>query len=352
MHTRSPCGHASSIISPALAAANDGNWQTARRWAAFLAGRCEVDIATDWDGRPADAMIALHARRSAGAAWRFARTGRGLAVVLTGTDLYRDIGEDASARRSLDLAHRLVVLQERGIDEIPVALRSRVEVIYQSARTLAPGRPRKRSFDLAMVGHLRPEKDPMTALRALARLAPGVAPHERLRLVHVGGDKDAMLAKAFRERALSDPRVSLAGIQTHPRTRQIIRRSRALLLPSLMEGGANVLIEAVTSSVPVLASRIPGSVGMLGERYDGYFEVGDDAQLARLIHRCQVDPAFDDHLRAQCALRAPLFDPRRERAAVRVLTHNLLEGAYPVPQPDARRDPPERQAQDRTESDQ
>ncbi|MCL4745968.1 MAG: TIGR04348 family glycosyltransferase [Burkholderiaceae bacterium] len=334
------------IISPALADANDGNWQTARRWAAFLARRCEVEIARDWDGSAADAMIALHARRSAGAVRRFSRTGQGLAVVLTGTDLYRDIREEPAAKRSLELAHRLVVLQERGVDEIPAALRARVEVIYQSARTLARGRPRKSSFDLAMVGHLRAEKDPMTALRALARLAPGLAPHDRLRLIHVGGDKDAALGRAFREKARADNRVSLAGIQPHARTRQIIRNSRVLLLPSLMEGGANVLIEAVTASVPVLASRIPGSVGMLGARYEGFFEVGDDAGLARLIHRCQVDPTFLDQLRAQCANRAPLFEPQRERAAVRSLTHNLLEGAYPAPRLPARGDLLDDQAQD------
>ncbi len=313
------------IISPALADANDGNWQTARRWSSFIASRCEVDVAKDWDGRPADAMIALHARRSAGAAMRFARTGRGLAVVLTGTDLYRDIHGDDSARHSLEIAHRLVVLQERGLDELPARLRARCEVIYQSARRLAPGHPRKRTYDLAFVGHLRAEKDPMTALRALARLSPVVPPHDRLRLIHVGGDKDKALAAAFRAQARSDTRIALMGIQTHARTRQFIRNARLLLLPSLMEGGANVLIEAVTASVPVLASRIPGSVGMLGEDYDGLFAVGDDAALAGLIHRCQVDPGFVDHLGSQCALRAPLFAPRRERAAVRTLTHNLLE---------------------------
>jgi hypothetical protein len=39
---------------------------------------------------------------------------RGLAVVLTGTDLYRDIATDAAAQRSLALAQALVVLQELG----------------------------------------------------------------------------------------------------------------------------------------------------------------------------------------------------------------------------------------------
>ena len=321
-----------AIISPSLAAANTGNWQTASRWACFLKPGHQVAITTDWHpedgfgGDPAvspDAMIALHARRSAGAVERFACLGRPVALVLTGTDLYRDIRHDDTARRSLELAERLVCLQACGPDELPAALRPRTEVIYQSARTLRPGEPRRRTVDLLLIGHLRPEKDPMTAVRALARLTDPA-----LRLVHVGDVKDRACGDDFIAAAAVDPRIELHGMLPHADTRQLIRRGRLLLLPSVMEGGANVLIEAVTCGVPVLASRIPGSVGMLGDDYDGYFPVGDDAALAALVARCRVDPGFLDHLRAQCATRAPLFAPERERRAVRALADRLLAGAF------------------------
>ena len=313
------------IISPALAEDRNGNWQTAWRWSGFLRAGFSVEVARQWDGRPADAMIALHARRSAEAIEAFAATGGPVAVVLTGTDLYRDIRTDAAARRSLELARRLVVLQERGADELPEHLQARTETIFQSARTLSPGRPRTRSFDLLLVGHLRPEKDPLTALRALRRLPAAEAPFDRLRLLQVGGDRDLQTGDAFRRGAAEDPRVRLLGALPHARTRQLIRRGRVLLLPSLMEGGANVLIEAVTAGVPVLGSQIPGSVGMLGADYAGWFETGDDAGLAGLIARCQREPSFLELLRAQCARRAALFDPGTERAAVRRLAHNLVE---------------------------
>jgi putative glycosyltransferase (TIGR04348 family) len=321
-----------AIISPSLAAANTGNWQTASRWARFLGSDHQVSITTDWhpaDGFGGDrsvlpdAMIALHARRSAGPIERFVATGRPLALVLTGTDLYRDIRHDDSARRSLELADRLVCLQERGPDELPAALQARTEVIYQSARTLRPGVPRRRTVDLLLIGHLRPEKDPMTAVRALARLADPA-----LRLVHVGDVKDRACGDDFAAAVAADPRIELHGMLSHADTRQLIRRGRLLLLPSVMEGGANVLIEAVTCGVPVLASRIPGSVGMLGEDYAGYFPVGDDAALAALVARCQADPGFLDLLRGQCAARAPLFEPERERRAVRELARRLLAGAF------------------------
>ena len=317
------------IVCPSLANANDGNWQTARRWSAFLAGVCDVAVMREWDGNGADLMIALHARRSAASIAAFAAAGLPVALVLTGTDLYRDLDSDTTAQRSLALAARVVTLQERGPDRLAPEVHARTTVIFQSAPALSPGRPRLRTFDLALVGHLRAEKDPMTALRALARLDPRDPRHARLRLLHAGGDKDAGLAAVFRAAAASDARVRLCGALPHAATRQLIRRSRVLLLPSLMEGGANVLIEAVTAGVAVLASRIDGSVGMLGRDYPGYFPVGDDAALAALIARCQAEPAFLETLRAHGAARAPLFAPASERDAVHALVRALASGTGP-----------------------
>lgn len=325
------------IVSPTLAEANTGNWQTARRWARFLRRDFRVRVASGWNGEPDDAMIALHARRSAAAIAGFAASGRPVALVLTGTDLYRDIRGDPGAQRSLALARRLVVLQPQGLEELAPPLRGKASVIEQSARPMSPGRPRQRTFDLLLVGHLRPEKDPLTAVRALERLDD--PPSRRLRLVQVGGALDEALARQVRDAARRDARIELRGPLPHAATRALIRRGRVLLLPSRIEGGANVLIEAVTSGVPVLASRIGGSVGLLGDDYDGFFPVGDDAALAALIRRCRDEPAFVERLRAQCARRARRFTPAREGAAVLALAHNLLPGgrARRAPAPSSRK---------------
>ena len=123
------------IVSPALAAANNGNWHTASRWARMLAGHCRIGIAGEWRGEPCDLMVALHARRSAASidAYARARPRRPLVVVLTGTDLYRDIRTDPRARRSLELASHLVALQDRGPLELAAQLRR------SAARDLAVG---------------------------------------------------------------------------------------------------------------------------------------------------------------------------------------------------------------------
>lgn len=322
-----------SIITPALADANNGNWQTASRWARFLrSAGYRTTMSLAWDETPADLMIALHARRSADSIARFAARGGSVVLVLTGTDLYRDIHQDPVAQRSLDLARRLVVLQPQGRRSLPKALQARTSVIYQSAPRLAALAPRTRTFDLVMVGHARAEKDPLTALRAMQDDRLNTTARPTLRLVHIGGDREPALYRQMVDLARDDPRIELLGALPHGATRRQIRRARALVLPSLMEGGANVLIEAVTSGVPVLASRIDGSIGMLGADYEGYFEVGDHAALAGLIARFQDQPAYRERLMAQCRRRAPLFAPTQEREAVLALIAGQFGAAPRSPQ--------------------
>jgi putative glycosyltransferase (TIGR04348 family) len=311
------------IVSPASARENNGNWQTASRWLRFLGARAKVAVARDWDGgQPApDLLVALHARRSASALAAFAgaHPDRPSLLVLTGTDLYRDIHDDPAARASLAHATSLAVLQPRGLDELDPPSRARAHVIYQSAPCLHPARPRAGTGDIVMIGHLRAEKDPLTFMRAAALVTvPGV------RLLHVGGALDPALGEAARATQAQQPRYRWLGALSHMPARRLLRRCRAMAICSRMEGGANVIIEALTSGVPVLASDIPGNRGMLGEDYAGFFAPGDAAALAGLIDRIGGDERFRARLLRQCAARRRLFAPARERAALLDLVDNLL----------------------------
>jgi len=318
------------IVSPALRDANNGNWQTARRWQRHLAGDCHVRIAKAWPDALAAgdaAMIALHARRSAEsiAAWASAHPGKGLAVVLTGTDLYRDIITDAAARRSLDLAQALVVLQECAPQALPEAVRAKAHVIFQSTtarKALAKSTLHVRAV---MVGHLREEKSPQT-LFAAARLLAG---RRDLFIDHIGDALDPALGEAAQATMAATPNYRWLGGLAHEAVRRHIQRAHLLIHASRMEGGAHVVMEAVASGTSVLASRIDGNVGMLGADYTGYFPWGDAEALATLLLRCRESLAEDGsglmaRLVAQCRRRAPLFAPERERAALRRLVGDLL----------------------------
>jgi putative glycosyltransferase (TIGR04348 family) len=323
------------IVSPALAAANNGNWQTARRWKTLLAPEYRVRITQDWPDREApgdEFMLALHARRSAGAieSWAQVNGPTRLGLVLTGTDLYGDILTDARAQRSLELAGRLVVLQELGPEALPLHARAKARVIFQSAAAWQPLAKTPRRLVALMVGHLRAVKSPQTLFEA-ARL---LKDHADIQIRHVGDASDARWAALAEAAASECPNYLWLGGMPHAATRRAIQRAHVLVHTSVMEGGAHVIMEAVRSGTPVLASRVQGNVGMLGADYDGYFEWGDAVQLAAQLARCREDQqqGADDpghtwlaHLRAQCDRRAALFAPDAERTALLQLLHELQD---------------------------
>lgn len=323
MQVASPSKPRVTIVSPALAAANNGNWHTASRWQRFLSPVATTVVASDWnDGDEADVLIALHARRSAAsiARWHERRPGAPLALVLTGTDLYRDLDDDPNARHSVECASRIVVLQEAGLVRLDARARAKAVVIVQSAPALSVVRTAA-DPDFVAVGHLRDEKDPETLMRA-ARLLAGDRPTPTV--AHIGGALDPALAEAARATMRDCPAYRWLGPLSHTAARRAIASAQALVHMSRMEGGANVVIEAVRSGVPVLASAIDGNVGLLGTGYDGCFPTGDAGALAALMRRFVDDAPFARHLVAQCAAREPLFRPAAERRAVRSLVLDLV----------------------------
>jgi putative glycosyltransferase (TIGR04348 family) len=313
------------LVTPYAAQANNGNWRTAARWARFLRPRYRVIVQAGPAQQPAEAdcLVALHARRSHDAvrAWRDRHPDRPVVVVLTGTDLYRDLPEDPDARDTLTIADRLVVLQEEGMHALPRAHRRKAQVVYQSAPALQPVAKPKARFNCLFVGHLRDEKDPLTVLHSWQQMPADASAY----LTMVGEALDSRLAAAARTLAVQEPRLRWLGPRPHGWTRQAIKRAHLLLVSSRMEGGANVIVEAVTSSTPVLASHVSGNVGMLGPDYEGYFPVGNAMRLLQLVLRCRADGWFYRRLEIQCQARRPLFAPSRERALVLRLVREVLQ---------------------------
>ena len=302
-----------------------GNWVTAERWTRLLrALGHRVIIHDSYDGERCDVLIALHARKSAAAIQQFRQLcgDAPLVVALTGTDLYRDLKTSEPAQRSLELATRLIVLQPHGTNEVPETLRHKVRVIYQSAEKPRGKPKRKRNvFEVCVLGNLRPVKDPFRTAIAIRKLADS----SRIRVTHIGAALTAQMERRAREEQQRNPRYHWLGERSRGLALRVLARSRLLVLSSKSEGGANVISEACVSSVPVVASRIPGSLGLLGEDYPGYFIVGNSAELRLLLERAERDVKFLAQLKSHCAKLAPMFKPKREQQAWRKLLRELVD---------------------------
>ncbi|MCL4729158.1 MAG: TIGR04348 family glycosyltransferase [Planctomycetes bacterium] len=308
------------IITPAPRGSRKGNRITAERYARLLRGLGHrVHVQTSYSGQCADLIIVLHAGKSATALRDFKRCcgDAKLAVLLTGTDVYGGLG-GKDARQSLAAADRIIVLQPLAARELPAGLRRKCVTVFQSA--VAPP-PKKRKPGLVLtVGHLRRVKVPLRPARAVGLLPPESAARAAL----IGGVIEPALARAARREQAANGRFRWLGEKSPAATLRVIAAAWVLCVPSRAEGGANVIAEACVCGTPVLASRVPGNIGMLGAGYPGYFKVGDPRDLARLIRRCGSDPAFYASLSRWCAGLRARFSPAAEAAALARLVNDLV----------------------------
>jgi len=324
------------IVTPAPPRSQHGNRATAVRWRTILRQLGHrVTICQDYAGENFDLLVALHARKSAAAVARFHQhhADRPLLVALTGTDLYIDVPRgNKLALRSLDQATRLIALQPLAAEALPKNHRDKMRVIYQSVPSPAPLKNTKSAtrshapatFDIFVVGHLRSVKDPFRAAMAVRNL-----PESSQAIVHHYGLAltDSIRRRAEQESQRND-RYRWCGEISHAKLMQTMNKAgrdgRAVLVhSSKVEGGPHAISEAVVAGLPVLATDIAGSTGLLGVDYPGLFPVGDTRALRDLIVRAETDGPFYKKLHVRCQKAAKLFEPAREVKAWRSLLREL-----------------------------
>ena len=301
------------IVVPRAAGRRSGNRVTAKRWRRLLRSMGHVvEIVDGYDGQDCDVLVAVHAHKTARSALRYVREvpdGR-LVVALSGTDLYRDLATSVRGQQVLEVAHRIVLLQEHGKTLLERRLHKKCHVIHQSVvspRTI-PGKIR-RWWQVALIGHLRPVKDPFLLPRAVSELPAD----SRIRVVHLGGAlSERMRSRAEAEMARRPDRYRWLGSRPHWQVMRVLARSRLMVLTSHMEGGANVVGESITAGTPVLSTRISGSIGLLGADYPGFFGAGDAQELRRQLLEAERQGEFYDAISERCAALRSVFAPRRE----------------------------------------
>ena len=303
-----------TLITPAGHLAKNGNRTTALRWAKILTTlNHRVQVETVWDGKPADLMVAIHAWRSAKSAQLFRKEfpDSPLIILLSGTDIYKfQYTHPKETLYSMEIANALACLHDKVCHSIPSQYRHKLHIIHQSALPLArERRPSKRNFDICVVGNLREEKDPLRAAYAVRNLDNT----SRLRVIHLGKAHTSDWALKAKTEMARNSRYRWRGEVKAWEVRREFAKTRLMVLSSIMEGGANVISEAIAAGVPVIASKIEGSVGLLGSDYAGYYEAGSTEDLRRTLLRVENEPEFLAHLSFQCKARRHLFTIEREK---------------------------------------
>ncbi|MFY9341265.1 MAG: glycosyltransferase [Planctomycetota bacterium] len=308
------------VVTPAGRGSRSGNRVTALRWAAILRRNgLQARVREAWQGEPCELLIAVHAVKTAAsvAAAAAALPGLRIVVLLAGTDVYPTFEPTPAVSRVLERANALVALQPHAATVLPAPLRPKVRTIVQSA-TAAPA-ARAAIFRACVLAHLRPVKDPLLPITALAH----VPRRHPLELVLAGRALTQELADAVRAAAARDPRIRWLGPLRHRAARELLASSHVCIVPSAAEGGANVVSEAIAAGTPVLATAIPGNLGLLGADWPATFPVGDEKKLAQLVERAATDERWRRELEQRLQALRPQVDPARERAAWQLLLADL-----------------------------
>ena len=262
-----------------------------------------------YDGEPADLMVAVHAWRSAEAIERFktAYPDRPVVLQLSGTDIYGTLKSDpVPTLRSMELADRLVALNDLAWKVVPRRLHKKLLVMHQSAAPLTePRQPSPRAVIVSVIGHLRDVKDPLRAAEA-ARLLPA---DSRVRIEQVGRAYTPDWAERARAEMAANPRYRWRDDVPAAAVRRLLARSHAMAITSLSEGGANVISEAVVAGVPILASRMDGNVGLLGARLSRLFPGRRHKGAGAPDAAARGRPAFCRSARQGLARPSPAVSP-------------------------------------------
>jgi putative glycosyltransferase (TIGR04348 family) len=305
-----------SLINPASSESRKGNDVTSDRWKGILEDLGHtVTIAEEYESSEPDLLLSLHAKKSSASIKAFKETSpeRPVILALTGTDLYRDLDNSPDAQRSVELADRLVVLQSRALDRIDSDYHKKTHVIYQSVSN--PPSAEKRptddnNFVVVQLAHIRPVKDPLRLPYAVRKLPKSVPLHA----YHLGGILDVELGRKLEKEASNNNRFTRLGEKPRTEALRYVMGADLMVVSSRLEGGANVLSEAIVCETPVLATDVPGNRGILGG-YPGYFPVEDHVKLSEKLQRAETDNSFYEELKETVNVLGEIVKPERERKA-------------------------------------
>jgi len=304
------------INSPYSLDSLKGNAVSAIRIASLLcdAGHEATAISTT-QPPAADVLIALHLFKSNDCVQSFRETSPTSPVVvyLTGTDIYQGLEEDPErAKLLLEQADALVLSQQASKRVLPAELHSKCSIIYSSIElpTYLPNIPNLQNdhTHIVIASHIREVKNPLIIPQALSLI-----PDAKVKVHLLGDALDIELGEQVKLATTSDSRFVWHGPLDRETTLAWMKAADYTLNTSFQEGGANSIAESICVGTPVLASKIDGNVGFLGDNYPGYFDPYEPESLASLTKQVLGDTQLSEQLQRTCSNRSHLFTRTQEQ---------------------------------------
>ncbi|MBI4890202.1 MAG: glycosyltransferase [Acidobacteria bacterium] len=149
-------------------------------------------------------------------------------------------------------------------------------------------------FLVAFAGRLSAEKAPGVFVEVAAALSTD--PRFAFMMVGDGPERDAVEC-AILKHGLAD-RMLMCGMVAN--LRPYLQQTQALVVPSVMDGMPNVILEAMEAGVPVVASRVGGIPEMIRTESSGFLcTAGSVAEFAAAIRRLADSPELRARISAE-----------------------------------------------------
>ena len=257
-----------------------------------------------------------------------------LAVMLTGHNLYAQPEVSPIVARNIERASAIIVPNDHAVERLPPQFRDKTHVLYPAVELpeggveAIPDPPLREErqtdppqFEVCVANHLADYSDPLRTAEA-ARLLPE---DSRIFVTHIGRVLDPQWEARVEGESETNPRYDWLGEASWSEARRYIKRARLLSLTSTIDGGGNTIAEAVVLGTPLVATRIPGHVGLTGEDYPGLLETHDERTLAEMMYAVETDPDFREQLDQECARMRPKFDMNSEREGWRKILDSIQQ---------------------------
>jgi glycosyltransferase involved in cell wall biosynthesis len=184
---------------------------------------------------------------------------------------------------------------------VPASKMRRIPYGSRRERFRPEGDPPKDAFNVLFVGHVSLRKGLPYLLEAFSRLN-----HPRKRL-QIAGTIDPALSPILAN--LPSDNVHYLGPVANVQLSKLYGEAHVMVLPSVEEGLAMVMGEAMACGCPVIASRNTGAQDFFSDGQEGFIvPIRSSQSILRAMQQLADDPSLAANLRSRCVERMRAVD--------------------------------------------